>query len=75
MEQTNERAIAGRTSGLIQLAETVEWCARHFGITQKLTAKITTMDSPHSFTDEMVNGAFTALHILILLPKLKELPL
>jgi hypothetical protein len=75
MEETNERAIAGRNSGLIQLAETVDWRDRHFGITQKFTAKITTMDSPHSFTYEMVNGAFTALHILILLPKLKELPL
>ena len=58
MEQTNEIAIAGRTSGLIQLGETVTWRARHFRITQELTAKITAMDSPYSFTDEMVKGAF-----------------
>lgn len=58
MEHTNERAIAGRTSGLIKLGETVTWEARHFGIKQKLTVKITKMDAPHSFTDEMVSGAF-----------------
>jgi hypothetical protein len=29
---TGERAIAGRTSGLIELGETVTWRARHFGV-------------------------------------------
>lgn len=58
MEHTSERAIAGRTSGLIELGETVTWEARHFGLMQKLTVKITHMNAPHSFTDEMVSGAF-----------------
>jgi len=45
-------------SGLITLGETVTWRAKHFGIFQELTAKITAFDQPNSFTDEMVTGAF-----------------
>ncbi|MBW3545542.1 MAG: cell division protein, partial [Bacteroidetes bacterium] len=39
--QTGERAIAGTTTGLIGIGETVTWRARHFGVWQKLTTKIT----------------------------------
>ena len=37
---TNEKAIDGRTSGLIQLGESVTWRAKHFGFYQNLTHKI-----------------------------------
>ncbi|MDR3697095.1 SRPBCC family protein [Mucilaginibacter sp.] len=57
-KQTGEQAIAGRTSGLIGLDETVTWQAKHFGIRQKLTVKITRFEYPNYFTDEMVEGAF-----------------
>jgi ligand-binding SRPBCC domain-containing protein len=57
-KQTGEQAIAGRTSGLIELSETVTWRAKHFGIWQKLTSKITEFDRPNFFADEMVEGAF-----------------
>lgn len=57
-EQTRETAISGKTSGLIELNESVTWRAKHFGIYQNLTSKITEFDRPNSFTDEMVNGAF-----------------
>jgi len=57
-KQTGETVIAGRASGLIELGETVTWRARHFGIWQNLTSKITEFDFPNSFTDEMVSGAF-----------------
>jgi ligand-binding SRPBCC domain-containing protein len=56
--QTNERAIAGVTSGLIGLNESVTWEAIHFGIKQKLTARITEFDFPNRFVDEMEKGAF-----------------
>lgn len=56
--QTNERAIAGVTSGLIELNETVTWEAIHFGIKQKLTVRITEFDFPNRFVDEMEKGAF-----------------
>jgi len=58
MSQTGERAIAGRMSGLIQPGETVTWRAKHFGIWQTLTSKITRFNYPNSFTDEMITGAF-----------------
>lgn len=57
-QKTDEEAIAGIKTGLIGLNEWVTWRAKHFGIYQKLTSKITTFDRPHSFTDEMVKGAF-----------------
>lgn len=57
-KHTGERAIAGVTSGLIGLGETVTWRAKHFGIWQTLTSKITAYDQPKYFVYEMVKGAF-----------------
>lgn len=59
-KHTNETAVAGITSGLIKLGESVTWRAKHFGIYQKLTSKITEYKSPEYFVDEMVEGAFKA---------------
>jgi ligand-binding SRPBCC domain-containing protein len=59
---TEETAIAGRTSGLIGLGETVTWSAVHFGIRQRLTVKIVAFNRPHSFADQMVSGAFKSMH-------------
>lgn len=56
--RTNEKAIGGRTSGLINLGEQVTWQATHFGIRQKLTSKITTYERPFHFRDEQVKGIF-----------------
>jgi len=56
--KTNEKAINGRTSGLIELGEFVTWQATHFGVNQKLTSKITALESPFHFRDEQVKGAF-----------------
>ena len=58
MAHTGERAVAGRTSGLIELGEEVTWRARHFGVTQHFTSRITAFDRPHHFRDEMQRGAF-----------------
>jgi len=55
---TNEEAVAGKTSGLIAMGESVTWRARHFGLNQLLTSKITAFEEPYYFTDEMVSGAF-----------------
>lgn len=57
-KQTGEQAVAGRTSGLIELGETVTWGAKHFGIWQTLTSEITDFDKPNFFADELVKGAF-----------------
>lgn len=59
---TNEKAIAGKTSGLINMDEFVTWQATHFGIKQKLTSKITAFEKPIYFRDEQVNGAFKSFY-------------
>lgn len=59
--QTNEQAIAGKTSGLIGLGETVTWRAKHFGIYQKLSVVITEFERPYSFTDKMLKGTFSSM--------------
>ncbi|WP_282032403.1 SRPBCC family protein [Winogradskyella eximia] len=57
-EHTNEKAIVGKTSGLIGMDESVTWRAKHFGIYQNLTSKIIEYERPKYFADEMVKGAF-----------------
>ncbi|MES2590951.1 MAG: SRPBCC family protein [Bacteroidota bacterium] len=56
--KTNERAISGFTTGLINKGDQVTWEATHFGIRQKLTSLISEMDSPNTFTDVQLKGAF-----------------
>jgi ligand-binding SRPBCC domain-containing protein len=56
--RTGERAVAGRTSGLLVLGDEVTWRARHLGVRQDLTSRITAFDRPHHFRDTMVRGAF-----------------
>ena len=53
-----ERAISGRTLGLIENGESVTWEAVHFGIKQRLTSKVTKMERPTYFRDSMISGAF-----------------
>lgn len=55
---TRERAVAGITSGLIELGETVTWEARHLGVKQRLTVQVTAMERPFRFRDQQVRGAF-----------------
>lgn len=58
-KKTNEKAIAGRTSGLCELGDEVTWRAKHFGIYQTLSSKITKLKAPFYFQDCMVKGAFS----------------
>ena len=56
--KTNEKVIAGRSSGLIELDETVTWKGKHFGLYLTHKSLISQFDYPNSFTDEMVEGNF-----------------
>ncbi len=58
---TNERAVGGKTSGLLELGDVVTFEAVHFGIRQRLTSRIVEFDRPRRFVDEMVKGAFASL--------------
>ena len=58
MSGSQERAVDGVTSGLIELGQTVTWEAVHFGVGQRLTSKITVCDRPRHLQDVMVSGVF-----------------
>jgi ligand-binding SRPBCC domain-containing protein len=55
---TDERPVGGKTKGLLDLGEEVTWEARHLGVKQRLTSRITMFDRPRHFRDSMVKGAF-----------------
>jgi len=56
--KTNEKAIAGITSGLVNVNDYVTWEAVHFGIKQQLTSKISKVEPNIHFRDEQLKGAF-----------------
>lgn len=58
MSDSEERAIAGVTTGRIGLGETVTWRARHFGVWFTLTTEISEMERPTRFVDRQVRGPF-----------------
>lgn len=60
-QHTQEKAIAGKTNGLIELGESVTWQARHFGILQQLQVHIVAMSPPFYFRDDMLAGAFKSM--------------
>jgi ligand-binding SRPBCC domain-containing protein len=55
---TNEKAIAGVKSGLINLNETVTWRGKHFGFYLTHKSRITVMNLYDYFVDEMEHGKF-----------------
>ena len=59
--RTRERVVGGVRSGLLQLADSVTFRARHFGVWQQLTSKVTEARPPAYFCDEMQRGAFRAM--------------
>jgi ligand-binding SRPBCC domain-containing protein len=56
--KTNEIAIAGVTSGLINHNETVTWQGKHFGLYLTHKSRITAMTFYDYFADEMEEGKF-----------------
>lgn len=56
--KTSEVAIAGITSGLINLNETVTWRGKHFGFYLTHKSRITAMNFYDYFVDEMEEGKF-----------------
>ncbi len=55
---TDERAVGGVTQGLLELGDHVTWEAKHMGVRQRLTARVTRLERPTLFVDEMVSGVF-----------------
>ena len=62
MSASNERAVAGVTSGHIGLGETVTWRATHFFVPFTMTSRVTELARPRRFVDEQVSGPFRSFH-------------
>ena len=58
MAASRERAVAGVTSGVMTLGDSVTWQARHFGIPFRMTSTITAYERPSRFVDEQQRGPF-----------------
>lgn len=61
MAHTQEQAVAGTTAGLIELNDTITWKAKHLMKVRILKVRITAMEKPLLFTDEMVEGDFKSM--------------
>ena len=57
-QRSNEKAIAGVTTGLIGPGQSVTWQAFHLFRQRKFTSKITAFQRPFYFKDEMQQGDF-----------------
>lgn len=56
MKATGEKIVSGRSSGLIELGEFVEFEAAHLGLVRRLRARITKFNRPTGFIDEQDEG-------------------
>jgi ligand-binding SRPBCC domain-containing protein len=59
--KTGEHIVNGVHDGIMKLNDTVTWRAKHFGIWQNLTTKITETKPFEYFVDEMQKGAFKSM--------------
>lgn len=57
-QQTNEKAIAGKTSGVIEKGETVTWQGKHFGLQIQHQSLISELIYPTYFEDIQIKGHF-----------------
>jgi len=60
MSHTGERVAVAPAHNPMELGDTVTWDARHLGLRQRLTARLTHLDPPRCFVDEQVRGAFAS---------------
>jgi ligand-binding SRPBCC domain-containing protein len=58
---TGERVVGGRTSGLLELGDTITFEARHLGVRQRLTSRVSSFNRPTRFQDQMTAGAFRSM--------------
>lgn len=56
-----ETVVTGKRSGLLNLHDEITWRAHHLFIMRELSIKITTLQYPVYFTDEMLSGTFRSI--------------
>jgi hypothetical protein len=71
-KKTGEKAIGGVTTGLIEAGQQVRWRARHLGLKQTLTVRITAMEKPYFFEDQMIHGVFRSMDHQHIFEELEE---
>ena len=59
---SQEKAVAGVTSGMVKLGDEITWEATHLGMRHRLTSKIIEYHRPALFVDEMQRGPFKRWH-------------
>ncbi|OOQ60810.1 SRPBCC family protein [Mucilaginibacter pedocola] len=64
MQHSKEKAIAGKTCGLIGLNEWVTWQTNHLGLKFNMTIRISEFAAADYFVDEIVKGPFKMLRHL-----------
>ncbi len=57
-KSTSEKIVGGVATGLMKLSDVIEFEASHFGITQRLSARIVAFDRPAHVRDSQVRGVF-----------------
>jgi len=62
MPDSGERAVAGVTTGMMELHDEVTWEARHLGLPWRMTSRIVAFERPRTFADQMVRGPFGRWH-------------
>lgn len=60
-KDSGERIVKGPSYDLLELGDEVTFEGRHFGVRFHLCSKITEMQAPGRFVDEMQSGPFRAL--------------
>lgn len=60
LPSSEEIAIDGKVTGLVELNDQITWETNHLGFAQHVTLKVTEFDSPNLFVDELVKGGFKA---------------
>lgn len=60
-QKTGEHIVGGVRQGIMRLGDTVTWKAKHLGVWQTLTTKITAEKRYEYFVDEMLQGAFKSM--------------
>jgi ligand-binding SRPBCC domain-containing protein len=59
---SGERVVEpGRLSGMLESGDVITFEGRHFGLRQRFSARIGTIDRPRLFVDDMVHGIFKRL--------------
>jgi ligand-binding SRPBCC domain-containing protein len=58
MAESSETATTSTGRAALRLGDEVTFTARHFGLTWRMTGRVTEYDRPHRFVDEQVRGPF-----------------